>query len=318
MKPSPEIELIVRRIAAARASGEPLLGLNSTSENFWLIGSDEHEWFSGREVTPMAAAHVSEQDLHESEILRLYAFEEGRVGWAAIEERRTYPTGRRSVYRWTLVFELESDSWKVVQSHFSAPVPNLETVGVDLPRSLSDLVDSIEDESQLSSTPDLAGTATLMFTDIVDSTPLSISLGETAWLELISDHFDTLRKIAESEGGSVVKTMGDGGMYAFASGSSALRAATRMQRAVTEGSGPDLQVRIGVHTGDVIHTDDDIRGSTVAKAARVAAAAAGRQILVSSTTAGLMNSSEFEFGAPAKVELKGLAGTHQLQPLNWS
>jgi class 3 adenylate cyclase len=301
--------------------------LNSTSENLWLIGSDEHEWFSGREVTPLTVAHTSEQGGHESEILRLYAFEEGRVGWAAVEERRTYPTGRRSVFRLTLVFELESGSWKVVHSHFSAPVPNLETVGVDLPRSLSDLdlprslsdlVDSIEDGSDLSPTLGLSGTATLMFTDIVDSTPLSISLGETAWFELISEHFDTLRKIAESEGGSVVKTMGDGGMYAFASGSSALKAATRMQRAVTEGSGPGLQVRIGVHTGDVIHTDDDIRGSTVAKAARVAAAAAGRQILVSSTTAGLMNSSEFEFGTPATVELKGLAGTHQLQPLNWS
>ena len=318
MKHSPEIELIVRRVVGVRATAEHISSLWSTSENLWLIGSDEHEWFHGQQVQPMAKATVSEWGTHESEILQLYAFEEGNIGWAALEERRTYSTGRRSVFRWTMIFELEAGSWKIVHSHFSSPVPNLETAGVELPRSLSDLVDSIGAGSELLVTTGLEGTATLMFTDIVDSTPLSISLGETAWFEVIKNHLETLRRLVEAEGGSEVKTLGDGGMYAFDAGSSALRAAAGIQRAAAGAVDPELHIRIGVHTGDVMHAGDDYLGSTVAKAARVAAAAAGGQILVTSTTAGLSNSSEFEFGTPITVELQGLDGTHQLQPLNWS
>ena len=104
-------------------------------------------------------------------------------------------------------------------------------------------------------------------------------------------------------------------MFAFSSASAALNAARRIQEAM-EQSG--TEIRIGAHTGDVVHDQDDYVGLTVAKAARVAAAAKGGQILVSSTTAGLVNDLEFEFGTPLTFELKGLDGTHQLQPLNWS
>ena len=59
-------------------------------------------------------------------------------------------------------------------------------------------------------------------------------------------------------------------------------------------------------------------GGKRAKAARVAAAARGDQILVSSTTADIVNSSEIDFGDPITVELKGIEGTHTLRPLNWA
>lgn len=311
----------MQRMVAARARGEVELAdsFYSSSEDLWAIGSDEHEWYNGaQEVLPLSKAHTREWGTHESELLRVHAFEAGDVGWAALEEKRTFPSGGTSVFRWTLVFVLEAGSWKIVQHHFSAPVPNLQTAGIELTRTLSDLVDSLDVEPGLSTASGLSGTVTLMFTDIVDSTPMSMSLGETAWLDAINAHLDTLRRIVEAEGGSVVKTLGDGGMYAFTSGSSALNAATRIQESVTRSADPELQVRIGVHTGDVMQTDGDYLGSTVAKAARVAAAAEGGQILVSSTTAGLVSASEFEFGSPITVELKGLDGTHQLQPLAWS
>lgn len=311
----------MRRMVAARARGDVEVAdsFYSSSEDLWVIGSDEHEWYRGtQEVVPISEAHTREWGTHESELLRVHAFEAGSVGWAALEEKRTFPSGGISVFRWTSVLELEAGSWKIVQSHFSAPVPNLETAGIELTRTLSDLVDSLDVEPGLSTASGLSGTATLMFTDIVDSTPMSMSLGETAWLDAINAHLETLRRIVEAEGGSVVKTLGDGGMYAFASGSSALNAATRIQESVTRSTNPELQVRIGVHTGDVMQTDGDYLGSTVAKAARVAAAAEGGQILVSSTTAGLVSASEFEFGSPITVQLKGLDGTYQLQPLAWS
>lgn len=280
-----------------------------------MIGSDEHEWYRGpQETGPISEAQIEEWGGHESDVLRLVAFEHGDVGWAAYEERRTYPGGRRSTFRRTMVLVLENNAWKVVQSHFSAPVPNIETAGVELTRTLSDLVHSADIR-----TPDgtETGTTTLMFTDMVDSTPLSVSLGENAWHEMVNDHFATLKGVVEREGGSVVKTLGDGGMYAFGSGSAALRAAAGIQRLLKERSDPAVQVRIGVHTGDAMRADDDYIGSTVAMAARVAAAAGGGQVLVSATTAGLVNPTEFEFGPPITVELKGLDGTHQLRLLSW-
>jgi class 3 adenylate cyclase len=321
MKHSPEIEAIVRRVWSARARGdlEVLEGLWSDSEYLLIIGSDEHEWIEGaRESLLVTSVQVQEWPIEGSELLRIRAFEDGSVGWAAFEERRTNPNGRSSIFRRTMVFVLQAGSWKIVQSHFSAPVPNLEAVGVDLTGSLSELVESIGSDHELVSlTGQMSGTVTLLFTDIVDSTLLSQGMGDITWSGVIRDHLETLRRVVEDHGGSVVKTLGDGGMYAFRSGSSALQAAIKIQQAIADSTEPRLQIRIGAHTGDVVQTEDDYLGSTVSKAARVAAAAEAGQILVSSTTAGLVSAPEFEFGAPIMVELKGLAGTHQLHPLVW-
>lgn len=316
VKPSPEIEAIVRRTVQVGERGEFVRGLLSKSDDLLLIGSDTDEWLHGRVVAPIGEAHASELGTHESELLRVFAYEEGTVGWAAYEERRTFPSGHQSVFRSTLVFVLEEGSWKIAHQHFSAPVPNLETAGVELTRTLSDLVHSL-DQTGISGRG-VTGTTTLMFTDIVDSTPLSISLGEAAWHRLVSDHFQSLRDVVEAEGGSEVKTMGDGGMYAFTSGSSALRAAAVIQRSLSGDADSGLQVRVGIHTGDVVQAGEDYLGSAVAIAARVASAAHGGQILVSSPTAGMVSSTEFEFGTPINVELKGLRGTHELHPLQWS
>jgi len=321
VKPSPEIEAIVRRFTEAGARGDIDVAKKfySDSKDLRSIGTDEHEWYRGpQEAMPLMEAHAREAGTYESELLRLEAFEEGSVGWAAYEQRTTSFTGRSVVYRRTLVLELESGMWKIVHTHVSVPVPNLETEGFELTRTLADLVGSIHADADFSPAAGLSGTATLMFTDIVDSTPLSLSLGEAVWMDTISTHFDALQRVVESEGGSVVKTLGDGGMYAFESGSAALSAAKKIQQTVTAGPEPRFQVRVGVHTGDVMQTERDYVGATVAKAARVAAAADGGQVLVSSTTAGLVNPAEFEFGSPITVELKGMDGTHQLQPLIWS
>ncbi len=321
MKPSAEIEAIVRRWLDARARGDAELvaSFYSDSEDLWLIGSDEQEWLSGSEGAGLVSKdHWKVLGAHESEILRIHAFEAGTVGWAMVEERRTFPTARSRTLRLTIVLELEGSVWKVVHVHASDPVPNLEVAGVELSRTLSDLVDSFGAEVGKSVGGEVTGTATLMFTDIVDSTPLAISVGESSWVEVIKDHFNMLQGVVEAEGGSVVKTMGDGGMCAFQSGSSALRAAAGIQRAVAAAPNSDLHVRIGVHTGDAMPSEGDYIGLTVAKAARVAAAAEGGQVLVSSTTAGLVNSTEFDFGAPIVALLKGIDGTHELWPLDWS
>ncbi len=76
-----------------------------------------------------------------------------------------------------------------------------------------------------------------------------------------------------------------------------------------------LRLRVGVHTGDVIQGGADYIGLTVNKAARVAAAAEGGEILVSSTTADVVNHAELKLGEPVVLELKGLSGTHVVHSL---
>ncbi len=321
MQHSPEIEAIVRRLWSARTEGdlEVLTRLWSDSEYLLIIGSDEHEWVEGaQESLVLSTAQVEEWRIEDSELLRLRAFEEGSVGWAAFEEKRTNENGLIKTYRRTMVFVLEAGSWKIIQSHFSAPVSNLETAGVELTGTLSELLESIGSGSKpLPLIGQISGTSTLLFTDIVDSTRLSEELGDIAWSHLIKDHLERLRLVIQGKGGSVVKTLGDGGMYVFSSGSSALRAAIGIQRSLAESSHRQIHVRIGVHTGDVIHTEGDYLGMTVNKAARVAAAAQPDEILVSSTTADLVSSTEFDFGEAVTVELKGIDGAHQLRPLIW-
>ena len=224
--------------------------------------------------------------------------------------------------RTTFGLILTGDGWRIAQIHTS--VPNREqapgrSFPVQLTKTLSDLLTSIDSDSGSSALKAVKlGTATILFTDVVDSTRLSQSMGDQKWSELITAHFNTVREIVEDEGGSVVKTLGDGGMFVFPSGASALLTAVRTQRAVTTSADDVLRIRVGVHTGDVVQGHNDYIGLTVNKAARVAAAAQGDQILVSSTTADIVNSSEIEFGDPITVELKGIEGTHTLRPLHWA
>jgi class 3 adenylate cyclase len=135
---------------------------------------------------------------------------------------------------------------------------------------------------------------------------------------LISQHFEDLQAIVDRERGVLVKTLGDGGMYVFPSATSALHAAEAIQTAVSSAADKDgLKLRIGIHTGDVVPSQDDYLGMTVNKTARVAAAAEGDQILVSATTADMVNAADFTFGEPLTAELKGIEGLHTLRALNW-
>ncbi len=321
MNYSSEIEAVVRRFLAARLDGdvEMMGNLYSDSEQVRLIGSDGHEWFQGHdEVIGIWEVHVREAEIADATLLRVEAFENGETGWAAIEQQRTLPNGETHIYRITMVLQLEAGAWKVVQAHFSIPVANEEVVGIELTRGLSELLTSIDTDSESAALGDaMFATATFVFTDLVDSTALTRSLGDRRWSDLITAHFNTVRKVVEQEGGSVVKTLGDGGMFVFSSGASALVAAVHIQRAVTASPDDGLRIRVGVHTGDAFQDHDDYFGLTVNKAARVAAAARGDQILVSSTTVDMVNTAEFEFGDPITFELKGIDGAHILRPLQW-
>jgi class 3 adenylate cyclase/ketosteroid isomerase-like protein len=244
-----------------------------------------------------------------------FAFSDAVISATFGSERRGFPV------RSTFGLVRTDDGWRIAQIHTS--VANRQqglgrSFEVKLTKTLSDLLTSIDSAAVSSEIQSKGlGTATFLFTDIVDSTALSQSMGDDQWSELISGHFKTVEGIVGGAGGTVVKTLGDGGMFVFQSGTAALLGAVQIQRAVTSSVEHRLSLRVGVHTGDVVQGQNDYIGLTVNKAARVAAAATGGQILVSSTTADIVNHSEIELGEPLTVELKGIAGTHTLLPLNW-
>ncbi len=318
MNPSPEVEAVIRRFMTARSEANigNVRNVLSDSSEVRLIGTAEEEWAQGSTVPIVMGAHweAAARSAGSDEMLRLEAYENGDTAWAAVESRRV-EVDSEYTYRITFVLVLEAGAWKMVQIHYSVPTRN-EGVFYDaeLSKTLSDLLHSLQQGDPSSDATSEYGTSTIVFTDVVGSTALSNTMGSRVWSKLIIEHLTTVGKIVENNGGSVVKTLGDGGMYAFTSASSALVAAREIQKAVATS---DFEVRIGAHTGDVVIDHHDYVGLTVAKAARVAAAANAGQILVSESTVGMVNPTEFQFDAPVVVELKGLEGTHRLHPLHW-
>ena len=207
-----------------------------------------------------------------------------------------------------------------MQAHNSVGRPNMEVTGVELTTTLDDLLKSIGDDTRRRFLENFdEGTVTLVFTDIVDSTDLAALLGDARWAEVIKWHDSAIASITASHGGTLVKSLGDGTMLAFESTRMAARAAKAIQRTISSPDAPiELRLRIGIHIGDDVHTDDDLLGTAVNKAARIASSADGRQIVVSRVVhAMLAESHEFGFGETTDVDLKGLPGVHQTTVLEW-
>jgi class 3 adenylate cyclase len=151
--------------------------------------------------------------------------------------------------------------------------------------------------------------ATLLFTDLVGSTAVVARLGDAAWRELLSGHFEAARAELERFGGREVKTTGDGMLATFDGPALALRCAAAVcRRASSEG----LHVRAGVHVGEVELVGDDVRGMAVHEAARIMAAADEDEILVSETTRALALSSGLVFEDRGAKALPGLTGEWHL------
>jgi class 3 adenylate cyclase/DNA-binding CsgD family transcriptional regulator len=156
------------------------------------------------------------------------------------------------------------------------------------------------------------GTVTLLFTDIEGSTRLLTRLGER-YDEALAVHRDLLRAAFTAHQGVEFGTQGDALFVAFARAPQAVAAAVAAQRALAVYPWPEaspVPVRMGLHTGDPRRTDDDYVGIDVHRAARIAAAAHGGQILLSSSTADLTRAA-----LPAGVTLRDL-GEHGLKDID--
>jgi class 3 adenylate cyclase len=194
---------------------------------------------------------------------------------------------------------------------------------VDVQTSIDAVVESVEQtrpDLTRAAAPD--GTVTILFSDIEDSTVLTEKLGDHRWLELLSSHNLIVRKHLVEHGGYEVKSQGDGFMLAFASARKAIHCAIGIQRALAEHrqNRPDeaLKVRIGLHTGETMHAEEDFFGKNVILAARIAACARGDEILVSALLRELVASTgEFEFDNERELELKGLSGRYRVAAVPW-
>ncbi|MGD2061255.1 MAG: adenylate/guanylate cyclase domain-containing protein [Acidimicrobiia bacterium] len=314
---SAEIESVARRTVLAYIGDFPTLrNLMSSDPSFRVLGFDRDEWWRGPdEFFGVRATQVEESPNLQLRIDEVEGFEEGGFGWATIFTTIIAPEASTHL-RHTALFRLEAGVWRAIQWHNSTPVSNQAVFGVELTKTLDDLVSSVlGEESHLLPSSASEGTLTLAFTDIVDSTSLAESYGDASWARLMAEHESLLGSATAANGGNVVKFLGDGSMLAFESARAAVRAAIDIQHAVVGGP---FSVRIGVHTGEVQRTGTDLMGLTVNKAARVASATGGGEIMISSTTRDLIGSMDgFETGEAKTVALKGMSGTHQILPVLW-
>jgi class 3 adenylate cyclase len=151
--------------------------------------------------------------------------------------------------------------------------------------------------------------ATVLFTDIVDSTGLAAGMGDRRWHRVLVDHQELVRRQLGRFRGREVKTTGDGFLASFDGPARAIRSADAIRVGVRD---QGLEIRAGLHTGECELLGDDIGGIAVHIAARVLAKAAAGEILCSRTVKDLVAGSGFAFAERGTHRLKGVPDSWQL------
>jgi TolB-like protein/class 3 adenylate cyclase/Tfp pilus assembly protein PilF len=156
-----------------------------------------------------------------------------------------------------------------------------------------------------------SGTVTFLFTDVEGSTHLLGELGAAAYAEELADHRRIIREACTAHGGVEVDTQGDAFFIAFPTAPGALQAAATLTERL--GSGP-VRVRVGLHTGTPVLTNEGYVGVDVHRAARIAAAGHGGQVLVSAATAPLVDTDLLDLGEHRFKDLAAPERIFQLGP----
>lgn len=154
--------------------------------------------------------------------------------------------------------------------------------------------------------------ATVLFTDIVDSTPTAARAGDHAWRQTLDRHDSISAALIAEHQGELIKTTGDGVLATFDGPSRAVRCAGALHDAV---SALGIPIRAGLHTGEIEVRGDDIAGLGVHIASRVAGLAAAGETLVSGTVKDLVTGAGFEFDDQGNHPLKGIEGKWQMYAL---
>ena len=173
-------------------------------------------------------------------------------------------------------------------------------------RHISFLTDTVID------TPPLRQFSAVMFTDIVSSTKMSLRKGDESWRRTLDSHDRTAGAVVAEFGGRVVKSTGDGILSVFDAPSDAIGAAISLRSAL-ENIG--IQIRTGIHAGEIEIRDADISGSVVNLASRVMSAAPGDDIYVTSSLRDQVLGSRFQFAPATTLIPKGFKTERRLYRL---
>jgi class 3 adenylate cyclase len=158
---------------------------------------------------------------------------------------------------------------------------------------------------------------TVLFTDLVGHTEMMQRLGDDRGRDVLREHERITREVLKANGGTEVKTMGDGFMASFGSVTKAVECAIALQRAFAEREGEPLNVRVGLNAGEPIEEDGDLFGATVILASRIAAKAEGGEILVADTVRGLCSGKGFLFADRGEFVAKGFEEPVRVYEVNW-
>jgi class 3 adenylate cyclase len=151
--------------------------------------------------------------------------------------------------------------------------------------------------------------ATVLFTDIVDSTRSATQVGDQRWRQLLDNHDQLARQIVEKHRGNLIKTTGDGILATFDGPGRAVRCALSFGTAARQ---IGLPLRAGLHTGEIELRGRDIGGIAVHAAARVMAQSGSNEVLVSRVVTDLVAGAGLKFSERGSFELKGLPGRWDL------
>ena len=202
-------------------------------------------------------------------------------------------------------FAVEMDDGEYVEigpnEIFDVPPGHDAWVVGDEPAVLLDFLGNIDQLGRPASKDRIV--TTLLMTDIVDSTATASRLGDVAWKQKLGEHNRLVRSRLERYLGQEVNTTGDGFLVMFASAVAAIRCAASIRDAT---AGMGLPVRTGIHTGEVELLPGDIGGVAVHAAARVMGLGGASDVMVSSTTRGLVEDGALRFESRGMQRLKGL------------
>jgi class 3 adenylate cyclase len=152
--------------------------------------------------------------------------------------------------------------------------------------------------------------ATILFTDIVESTARASAAGDASWRRTVAMHDDVVRGVLAGFGGREIETAGDSFLVVFDSAEEAIRCGLALVEAL---AAIELPVRVGIHSGEVVMSGDHIQGLAVHAAARIVARAEAGEVLVSGTARDLAEGATgLTFGSRGHHRLKGLEREHEL------
>ena len=190
---------------------------------------------------------------------------------------------------------------------FEVPPGHDTWVAGDEPAILLDVSGNVEEFGL--AVPASRVLATMLMTDIVGSTALAARVGDAAWRQRLSDHNRLIRSALRQFRGREMNTTGDGFLALFDSAAAGLRCAFAIRDGIAD---LGLEVRMGLHTGEVEASDDDVRGIAVHATARIMAAAGPQQVLTSGVTRAIAAGTEFTFEDRGAHDLKGIPGPVEL------